>query len=64
MMVLGEAAALIAPPNDVVNEIGSAPWSETVKLSVNAMPKAGLVTMSPIAPAATVDRLALAPAAP
>ena len=52
-MVLGDAAALIAPPNDVVNENVAALEALAATRSVNAMLNAGLVTLSPIAPDAT-----------
>ena len=61
-MVLGEAEELIAPPNDVVNENVAALEALAATRSVNAMLNVGLVTLSPIAPDATVDGLALASA--
>ena len=61
-MVLGEAAALIAPPNDVVKVNVAALEVLAATRSVNAMLNVGLVTLSPIAPDATVDGLALASA--
>ena len=60
--VLREAAALIAPPNDVVNVNVAALEVLAATRSVNAMLNVGLVTLSPIAPDATVDGLALASA--
>ena len=61
-MLLGEAVALIAPPNDVVNENVAALEALAATRSVNAMLNAGLVTLSPIAPDGTVVGLALASA--
>ena len=61
-MVLREAAALMAPPNDVVNENVAALEVLAASRSVSAMLNVGLVTLSPIAPDATVDGLALASA--
>ena len=61
-MVLREAAALIAPPNDVVNVNVAVLEVLAATRSVNAMLNVGLVTLSPIAPDATVDGLALASA--
>ena len=49
-MVLREAAALIAPPDDVVNENVAALEALAATRSVNAMLNAGLVTLSPILP--------------
>ena len=61
-MVLREAAALMAPPNDVVNENVAALEVLAATRSVNSMLNAGLVTLSPIWPDETVDGLALASA--
>ena len=61
-MVLREAAALIAPHDDVVNENVAALEALAATRSVNAMLNVGLVTLSPIWPDATVDVLALASA--
>ena len=61
-MVLREAAALMAPPNDVVNVNVAALEVLAATRSVSAMLNVGLVTLSPIAPDATVDGLALASA--
>ena len=61
-MVLTDAPAAMAPPNDGVNENVAALEALAATRSVNAMLNAGLVTLSPIAPDATVDGLALASA--
>ena len=61
-MVLREAASLIAPPNDVVNENVAALEALAATRSVEIMLNAGLVTLSPIAPDETVVGLALASA--
>ena len=52
----------MAPPNDVVNENVAALEVLAATRSVSAMLNVGLVTLSPIAPDATVDGLALASA--
>ena len=61
-MVLREAASLIAPPNDVVNENVAALEALAATRSVEIMLNAGLVTLSPIWPDETVVGLALASA--
>ena len=61
MMVLREAAALIAPPNDVVNENVAALEALPATRSVCATANVGLVTLSPIWPDAMAG-LALASA--
>ena len=61
-MVLREAAALMAPPNDVVNENVAALEVLAATRSVEIMLNAGLVTLSPIWPDETVVGLALASA--
>ena len=49
-MALREAAALIAPPNDVVNVNVAALEVLAATRSVNAMLNEGLVTLSPMLP--------------
>ena len=61
-MVLREAAALMAPPNDVVNENVAALEVLAATRSVEIMANAGLVTLSPIWPDETVVGLTLASA--
>ena len=61
-MVLTDAAASIAPPNEDVNENVAALEALAATRSVNAMVKVGLVTLSPIWPDDTVVRLSLASA--
>ena len=61
-MVLRESAALIAPPDDVVNVNVAALEALAATRSVNAMLNAGLVTLSPMWPDARVVGLALASA--
>ena len=53
-MVLREAASLIAPPNDGVNENVAALEALAATRSVNTMLNVGLVTLSPIGPDVTV----------
>ena len=62
MMVLREAAPLIAPPNDGVNENVAALEALPATRSVCATANVGSVTLSPIWPDAMVVGLALASA--
>ena len=61
-MVLTDAAASIAPPNDVVNPNVAALEVLAATRSVNAMVKMVPATLSPIWPDDTVVRLSLASA--
>ena len=61
-MVLREAASLIAPPNDGVNENVAALETLAATRSVNAMLKGVLVICAPIGPEGMVGGLALASA--
>ena len=62
MMVLTDAAAAMAPPNDGVNENVAALEDFAATRSVNAMIKLGFVTLSPIWPEEMRLGLALASA--
>ena len=61
-MVLTDAAAAMAPPNDGVNENVAALEDFAATRSVNAMIKLGFVTVLPIWPEGMVVGLALASA--
>ena len=63
MMVLTDAPAAMAPPNDGVNENVAALEDFAATRSVNAMVNVGLVTVFPIWPETMVAGLALASAA-
>ena len=63
MMVLTDAPAAMAPPNDGVNENVAALEDFAATRSVNAMVNVGLVTVFPIWPEEMVEGLALASAA-